>query len=812
MELMSLEIIRLEYSRIGLRYFIILILLTALLLPAVTFTIPTNVKAQSRQNNAPTAVIDSPENANQYAVGEIVTFDASSSSDPDNDPLTYAWNFGDGNTGYGVKTTHVYEFPWVPIVTLTVDDGTLNDTARVVIIIGTGGGQNRPPRADINSPSNGDTFSVEEEIIFDGSNSSDLDEDELTYFWDFGDDNTTSGMIVIHYYSETGPYIVTLTVSDGMFNDSQRIVIFVNNTPPIADAGEDQVGYLGEELVFDGSNSSDPDRRGSIINYTWELGDWSVKYGASILHSYLDYGTYVVTLTVTDDDGATSTDQTSAVITNAPPVAVLKVTTEDTIVGEEIEFDASASYDTDGSVEQYYFNFGDGTESDWITEGIVTHRYFDVDEYDVTLRVRDNMDEPSEPVAVVVDITKKINQPPTVSISSPLPNDQVAGEIIIRGSAQDPDSNVMAVAVKIDSGDWVEANIYESRANTIGWEYYWDTEIIEDGEHIITARAWDGKKYSEENSIKVKVNNRPTTFIEITEKLDPTTCLPSEEIEILGVAQYDTKVPVKNTDVEIEIVETGNAWTVKTDAQGRYSDNFKAPNEPGAYTVTVFITDGTLQHSNSKDLTVLTPPDLFLKPEDITFRFSGDKPVSKEMVRIVATIHNSGDTAAKGTVSFYEDALDRPFQSLNINVPKKGSVLVQSNWPARAGKHTISVEISNVGPEESEPGNNRASKEITVEESGEEEDEKAVGGLIDSFNNLPRLYRYSIIGVIIVIILLIIIYAAVRSSRKKKTEKQPGKQTGRTGTSKVVFKTIDEESSKEDSEKTLVKFEAIGLR
>jgi len=812
MDLMSLEVIRLEYYRVGLRYGIILILLTALFIPIITFTIPTNVQAQSRQNNAPTAVIDSPGNANQYAVGEIVTFDASGSSDPDNDQLTYSWNFGDGNTGSGVKTTHVYEFPWVPIVTLTVDDGTLNDTARVVIIIGTGGGQNRPPRADIKTPSNGDTFSVEEEIIFDGSNSSDLDEDELTYFWDFGDDNTTSGMIVTHYYGETGPYIVTLTVSDGMFNDSKRIIIFVNNTTPIADAGEDQVGYLGEELVFDGSNSSDPDRRGSIINYTWELGDWSIKYGVSISHSYFDYGTYVVTLTVTDNDGATGTDQASVVITNAPPIAVLKVTTEDTIVGEEIEFDASASYDTDGSVEQYYFNFGDGTESDWITEGIVTHRYFEVDQYDVTLRVRDNLNEPSEPVSLVIDVTKKVNQPPTVSISSPLPNDQVAGEIIIRGSAQDPDSKVSAVAVKIDSGGWVEANIYESRANTIGWEYYWDTELVEDGEHSITARAWDGKKYSEENSIKVKVNNRPTTYIEITQTLDPTTCLPLEEIAILGVAQYDTKVPVKNTDVEIKIVETGITWTVKTDAQGKYSDNFKAPSEPGAYTVTVFITDGTLQHSNSKDLTVLTPPDLYLKPEDVTFRYSGDKPVPKEMVRIVATIHNSGDIAAKGTVSFYQDLQGEPFQSLNINVPKKGSVLVQSNWPARAGKHTISIVISNVDPEESEPNNNRASKEITVEEAGEEADEKGVGGLIDSFNNLPRLYRYSILGVIVVIILLIIIYAVVRSRRKKKTEKQAGKQTGRARASQVVFKTIDEESSNKDSEKTLVKFEAIGLR
>ncbi len=53
---------------------------------------------------------------------EPVVFDASSSSDPDNDPLSYAWDFGDGRTGQGKVTQHTYAKPGDYVVILTVSD------------------------------------------------------------------------------------------------------------------------------------------------------------------------------------------------------------------------------------------------------------------------------------------------------------------------------------------------------------------------------------------------------------------------------------------------------------------------------------------------------------------------------------------------------------------------------------------------------------------------------------------------------------------------------------------------------------------
>ncbi|WP_052461040.1 FG-GAP-like repeat-containing protein [Psychroserpens mesophilus] len=66
-----------------------------------------------------------------------VDFDASASTDPDNDPLTYSWDFGDGTTASGVTTSHVYTTSAEYTAMLIVSDGLQSDQATTTIAVNT---------------------------------------------------------------------------------------------------------------------------------------------------------------------------------------------------------------------------------------------------------------------------------------------------------------------------------------------------------------------------------------------------------------------------------------------------------------------------------------------------------------------------------------------------------------------------------------------------------------------------------------------------------------------------------------------------
>ena len=91
----------------------------------------------------------------------------------------------------------------------------------------------------------------------------------------------------------------------------------VPNQPPVADAGPDQTALVNETLTFDGSSSSDPD--GTITSYDWDFGDLNSASGVTVTHSYAATGTYTVTLTVQDDEGAIDKDTTTVEIFEEQP-------------------------------------------------------------------------------------------------------------------------------------------------------------------------------------------------------------------------------------------------------------------------------------------------------------------------------------------------------------------------------------------------------------------------------------------------------------------------------------------------------------
>ncbi len=87
------------------------------------------------------------------------------------------------------------------------------------------------------------------------------------------------------------------------------------NSPPIAEAGPDQQGTVGQELQFDASQSYDPD--GDQLTFYWDFGDGHTAQGRQVTHTYNKANVYLVVLTV-DDGTETETDSLTVQITSTP--------------------------------------------------------------------------------------------------------------------------------------------------------------------------------------------------------------------------------------------------------------------------------------------------------------------------------------------------------------------------------------------------------------------------------------------------------------------------------------------------------------
>ncbi|MBO6586462.1 MAG: T9SS type A sorting domain-containing protein [Gracilimonas sp.] len=177
---------------------------------------------------------------------------------------------------------------------------------------------NRPPVADagqdITTTATGQTTPV----TLDGSGSSDPDGDALTYSWTDG--TTTANGVSPTLNLADGVYTFTLTVSDGDATDTDEVTVTVENTIPIADAGEDVTNECPDyEVTLDASGTTDAD--GDDLTYTWTGSFGSVSGISSTVT--LPLGTHEIILTVDDTDGGSDQDTVYVTIEDTTPPELL---------------------------------------------------------------------------------------------------------------------------------------------------------------------------------------------------------------------------------------------------------------------------------------------------------------------------------------------------------------------------------------------------------------------------------------------------------------------------------------------------------
>ncbi|MCM3778117.1 PKD domain-containing protein [Microbacterium hydrocarbonoxydans] len=154
------------------------------------------------------------------------------------------------------------------------------------------------------------------------------------------------------------------------------------NVAPTASIGAPSVNGL--DVAFAGTGA---DSDGTIGSYAWDFGDGTTGSGASVSKSYTAAGTYTVTLTVTDDDGATGSTTAQVTVAPIPNQAPTAQFAAPASQGLTVSVDGSASTDPDGTVASYAWEFGDGGTA---TTAAATHTYGAPGTYTVKLTVTDD--------------------------------------------------------------------------------------------------------------------------------------------------------------------------------------------------------------------------------------------------------------------------------------------------------------------------------------------------------------------------------------------------------------------------------------
>jgi PKD repeat protein len=183
----------------------------------------------------------------------------------------------------------------------------------------------------------------------------------------------------------------------------------------------------GSAVAFDASASRDSD--GTIASYAWSFGDGTTGSGRSASHAYAQPGTYMVSLTVTDDRNATNTTSSPLVVStvspavNQAPVTRAAVSPLSAATGETVSVNGSSSTDADGTIASYAWDFGDGASA---TGATASHAYAAAGTFTVRLTVTDDKGATGSATQSVTVTAPAPPPPSTGLVAAPVDNAHVA--------------------------------------------------------------------------------------------------------------------------------------------------------------------------------------------------------------------------------------------------------------------------------------------------------------------------------------------------------------------------------------------------
>ena len=226
---------------------------------------------------------------------------------------------------------------------------------------------------------------------------------------------------------------VTVSTSTGTASSSSVFNVSSNKVPKASFTMSPTAGSIQTVFTFDASGSLDAASVQSLASYEWDFGDGSSARGAKTTHKWTAIGNYRVVLKVTDNQQGTATASKPLEITrNSPPFPKMKITpgTEGS-TNTLFHFSASKSTDPDSKIDDYIWDFGDGSRK---RGAEVDHQYEKQGDYDVTLTVVDKQGN-------------KASTETTIKVEK-------STEIVCGGGGGGHQTIIKGTVVAVESGQW----------------------------------------------------------------------------------------------------------------------------------------------------------------------------------------------------------------------------------------------------------------------------------------------------------------------------------------------------------------------
>ena len=333
----------------------------------------------------------------------------------------------------------------------------------------------------------------------------------------------------------------------------------------------------GTVVAFDGTASTDPD--GTIVSYAWDFGDTTAGTGITTSHSYAAVGTYHVTLTVVDNESYSQSTTSDVVVqsppTPQPPVARFFANPNPTNPGLPVQFDASTSYDPDGTIVNYSWDFGDSATGFGVTP---THAYAAPGTYTATLVVVDNSSLSDSDMQSII-----VNGPPHAAFGYSPTTIYIGTLVTFDGSASTDDMGVTSW-----SWDFGDGNTGSGRTATHAY--------ARKGVFVVALTVGDEFGLTDRTTMPVTVRNRAPRIITSSPDVDPVPLGPELNGSFSVVASDPDGDPLTYV------------WRINGDFAGGNASTLVFSRPTGTYTVNVTVSDGSAAAWHEWTVEVSSPP------------------------------------------------------------------------------------------------------------------------------------------------------------------------------------------------------------